>query len=212
MKRVDHKRSILIRKLKLLLATVLLASAASALPAMALPDDETNWETNSDFVIKLKAHLLPHYLQYKTSTLDPVTSVDITYKIRDRHRPQDFLPVKRYEDLWFHDRHSLGVLRFEHLELQRGQHGIAVIEDTPDAAKETGPLAMALVRILMDVHLQEANITVVCPDHLYHQITPDLAALNFHETHQLSSAQRGILFHMESVSRKTDNYFWFDIK
>jgi hypothetical protein len=199
-------------KLKSFLAILLIASAFGSWPAFALQDEESSWESHSDFVIRLKAHVLPHYLKYKTSTLDPVTAVDITYKKRDQHRPQEFTPLKRYEDLWFHDRHSIGVLRSEHLELERGQHGIVMIEDTPDLASQTGPVSMALIRILMDVHLLDANVTAVVPDHIYHQLTPDLAALHFHETHMLSSSQRGILFHLVSTDRKFDNYYWFDVR
>ena len=197
---------------KLFSALSLVSVLAFAQPAVSQEEDsEQTHERNSDFVLRVKVHVLDHFLVYKGSKLYPVASADVTYKVKDL-KSQQFLETKPYEELWFHNNHAIGCLRHEELPLRAGTHGAMIIENTNDLRMQLPSVSNAIVRLLLDTHLKDANVTVFAPIDGYAQLSSEMASLHFHETKTLSSNQRGILLHIESVPRKYDDYFCFDVQ
>src|SRR5277367_22527 len=116
-----------LKKFSVFILTWLVATILTTVPARALDSEEDIQEKHADWVLHLNTEILEHYLQYKGTTLHPVAAVNVTYKLRDPHTAQ-FGEVRKYENLWFHQGHGIGVERYEHLKLPEGSHGIAIVD------------------------------------------------------------------------------------
>lgn len=201
--------------MRLVIAMLMGLHLMTCSPLLAADNDEQTWDNvgsevqrSNDFVILLKAHELKRFLEYKGSKLFPVTAVDARVSVRDGNG-QAFAPFKHYETFWFHNSVGVGVSREMQLKIPHSSQGAIVIEDTPEAQKETKSICNAIARLLLDAHILNSGLTVIAPDALCAQLASDLGNFRFHQIGTIRSNDQGILLHVKSKSQSFDKYFWF---
>lgn len=146
-----------------------------------------------------------HYLNYRGSTLNPLTKVRIRY----RYFPHDGRPVtwpaKTYDELWYHDGKPVGLRRSAEISLRKNDMGVIVIGQTADRSKSDLATADALVRLLVNLQLQRAAVgAVMVPPDQYDPLLANLGRYRFFATKkQVKGPQMKIHLRCDSDNRES---------
>lgn len=134
----------------------------------------------NDWVLFLDVFRLSRYLKYQESRLYPITNLRIAYRVIPGPSSSDQPSTGLYEDLWYHDGVPVGCRRYCQLPVQANRIGSVVLRHLDGEADESRVVANAIVRLTLDLSLQESSATgFVVPLQLFDQIAQDLGSYGF---------------------------------
>jgi len=153
----------------MIMGLIITAGCVGFLPARA------GW-TPYDWLITIELTENPNQLDYKDSSLSPVTEARISYATADGSNSTD------YETIWFGNGKAYGIEREEDFSIGDGQ-GVA-IKIVHDGSLPTNAdlhaAANAIIRMYLDVHASRNNFQfVIVPDDSFSGIISALGDEHF---------------------------------
>ena len=144
----------------------------------------TAWlDQRYDWVIHLTPETHKEYLNYTGSRLHPITNVKAYFRVTPRLAPGHVDKTAHYEDLWYHDATPIGCRRYSQLTISNGWQGAVCLDGNDSAMENTGALANAIVRLMLDAALRTGSTTVaLVPPGMVQQISNELGRFNFART------------------------------
>jgi hypothetical protein len=151
-------------------------------------NSDVEMDLRYDWVINVKVNN-SNYLSYPGSTLKPLTKLKISYRLNPRFIAD--IPTAGqytdYEELWYHSTQIVGCRRLHDLTIPTGYQG--AIRIVPSAAVSTsdGAIAGAIVRLLLDVVLQNCKLsTSYVPASVFSLVVDDLSHFHFGTNQSIS--------------------------
>lgn len=173
---------------------------------MSLQFNENDIMQRSDWVIFVRSTTLPNYLSYPGSQLCPMTQVRITYW---KDLGASTSGTNRYEDLWYHSGLPVGCRRYNLLKMTPHNLGTIFVQPSADAQTATRALANAIIRLSVDLNLQQLDPTaVIVPEQIYLQLAGEFGHFGFHQRSVQSGPQTSI--HLVSNPTVYDQYLYYD--
>jgi hypothetical protein len=161
-----------------------------------------------DWAMFVDARELKDYLKYPGSKLYPVTNVRVTFRSIQRGINPQRMPTEAYEEIWYHDGLPIGLHRHRNLKLAPGAMGIIVLGSSTEESDRTAAMCNALIRLIMDVELHKAVISLVqVPREEYEGIALGLEKYGFlPESKGINQSSPNI--HLRSSPKGRDEYYY----
>lgn len=178
---------------------------------LEFPTIETRFIIGLNWLITLNTTTMDQMLNYPGSLIHPITQVRVVYFTFDG-RKQTWSRGKIYEDLWFSNGRPVGCRRYTRLPFQYGSYGAIHVAHTRDCATQTRALDDTIVRLFVDLALNNSVISsVVLPLEICDNAASDLGSFNFYQA-TIISAGRLLMLHFQSTPRNFDKYFVHIVK
>ncbi len=167
-----------------------------------------------DWVITINVKIQKDYLNYKTSSLTPMTKLSVAYRETPRlkqnaNRNTD---VVQFEELWYHDCSAIGCRRYCPLGLTPGEQGIIRVIPSDDASRSSCAIANAITRLLLDVGLLRCSLTAVfVPLDAVDAVISDFAKFNFQylTPSPEKAVQSSMMLFLSSDPPKVKRYLYY---
>lgn len=164
------------------------------------------YESNADWVLSLSTKPMSDYLKFPKSPISPLVNVEVSYKVRNGEG--NWGKTRIYETLWYHDGKPKGLRRHEKLTLGKDTHGVIRIKRTGEAGQELKALTNTVLRLLPDVYLNHASLTVAMyPRDLCERADSELSTFRFYRVKKTTGDIETLTLHVVS---DTDNSNGFD--
>jgi len=200
-----HSKSI--KRIALICALIPLSlSFQCPTPANPLYLTEAEVIERSNWVILVRSTKMPNYLKYPGSQVFPLTQVRFSYL---KWLGANTVGPNLYEDLWYHSGLPIGCRRYNLLPIDKFDLGTIFVQPNSDTSADTRALANAIIRIAVDLNLQQIEPSaVIVPQEMCQQLVSDLGSFGFHQRTVHSGAQASI--HLVSNPRVFDEYLYHD--
>lgn len=187
----------------------LCAGAAMAVEEIGpLPE---KYEANADWVLNLSIKPRSDYLKFPKSPISPLVNVEVSYKVRNGEG--NWGKTRIYETLWYHDGKPKGLRRHEKLTIGEDTHGVIRIKRTGEAAQELKALTNAVLRLLPDVYLNKASLTVAMyPRDLCDRADSELSTFRFYRVKKTTGDIETLTLHVVSDTETSvgfDRYYYY---
>jgi hypothetical protein len=167
----------------------------------------------NEWVLYVDASSLKDCVDYRGSTLNPMTNVHVVFRlIQKPYRPKIDPSPQPYEDLWYHNGTPVGCRRHRQLAAGNNALGVIVVRDSAEVAQHTEAIANAIARLMVELYENERPCTaVIVPLSIYNRLGDDLSQCRFYKKAQPKDLYRQVHIHMLSNPRKLDNWFFFEL-
>lgn len=187
----------------------LCANAAMAMEEIGpLPE---KYEANADWVLSLSTKPMSEYLKFPKSPISPLTNVEVSYKVRSGEGA--WRKTRIYETLWYHDGKPKGLRRHEKLTLGEDTHGVIRIKRTGEAGQELKALTNTILRLLPDVYLNKASLSVAMyPRDLCDRADSELSTFRFYRVKKTTGDIQTLTLHVVSDTENSegfDRYYYY---
>jgi hypothetical protein len=138
-------------------ALFIAAVALGSLTPMARADNGSAVNKPFDWLINIQTEQLPRQFQYKNSQIQGVIKATVNYQ-------QDSDPNKQtdYENLWFHDFHTLGVEKLHAFSVNKGDGvGINLTHKTTATPEEMRASGNAIAHLVLDSAVNSNIVALV---------------------------------------------------
>lgn len=162
-----------------------------------------------DWAMFIDAHDMKHYLNYQGSRFYPLTNVRINFRAIARGSNAS-TQSQIYEEIWYHEGTALGLRRYHQLSIAPDGIGVIIVGTSGYEPGHALAITNVLVRLLLDLELTEAVISVVLlPVNEYDQIATALGRYGF--SPYVNAVMEGpqIGFHLRSYPQGKDQYYLF---
>lgn len=180
-------------------------------PALAVEDIgplPDKYEENADWVLSLSTKPMNEYLKFPGSAVSPLVNVEVSYKVRGEKGAWG--KTRSYETLWYHDGKPKGLRRHEKLTLGQDTHGVIRVKNTSDASRETKALTNAILRLLPDVYLNNATLTVAMyPRDLCDLADSELSTFRFYRVKKTTGDIQTLTLHVVSDTDDFDRFYYY---
>ncbi len=185
----------------------LCANAALAVEEIGpLPE---KYEDSSDWVLSLSTKPMHDYLKFPKSPLSPLLNVDVSYKVRGGDDGA-WGKTRHYETLWYHDGKPKGLRRHEKLTLGQDTHGVIRIKRTAESSQELKALTNAVLRLLPDIYLNKATLTVAMYPHDHcDRANSELSTFRFYPVRKTTGDIETLTLHVVSDTEGFDRYYYY---
>jgi hypothetical protein len=168
-------------------------------------------ESQFEWAMFLGAEDAEHYLNYRGSSLQPLTKVSVYYRAfppDDKSRSEKD-PAKEYEDFWYHKGRLLGSRYRNRLHLPEERNGAIVIGKTSGGSEEARALSNALVRVVLDLHFQKIFVDVVLvPLQQYDLIVGNMGQYRFFRSETPPESGKQMSIHFRSYPSEKDDVYY----
>lgn len=202
--------------MKDLICTILCCLLLCALPAKAqeaVVYDDTWLNQRYDWVVYLNAKSVARFLDYPSSSLNPIVNVEVNCRMTPRITRNTSNDQTHYEDLWYHESQPIGCRRFCKLPFKEGLQGAICVSSTEDSFNNPAPIANAIVRLLLDVYANtDMLVVVLAPPSQESAICDQLGQFKFYRTKDFEFKDTGVQFMVSSGNIKDRTYMIYDPK
>jgi hypothetical protein len=201
-----------------LIFTVMISLLLSSLSPFAWANS-SDFDINSDAEMDLRYDWVitvkvdnSNYLSYPKSTLKPLTKLQITYRLNPRFIAN--IPTAgqniNYEELWYHSSQVVGSRRLHELSIPPTYQGAVRIVPSPAVVDNHGAIAGAIVRMTLDVVLQNCKMSIAfVPTSVFAEVVDDLSRFRF-GTSQGTSNSEPILLQLYSNPLKLTQLLFYN--
>lgn len=168
-----------------------------------------------DWAMYIDLQELPHYLDYQSSSLNPLTKAAINFKPFPRGHgiPAEDGNARVYEELWYQKTTPLGSSRHFVLNLPKHESGIVVLRKIGSGQYRPHVAANSALRLILDLHFKQLNANVLAvPLEAYDQVASSLEYYGFSRASKsIEAGMSGKQFSIRLQSypdRKDESYYY----
>lgn len=167
------------------------------------------YEENADWVLSLSTKPMTEYLKFPKSPISPLVNIEVSYKVRSGANAS-WGKTRSYETLWYHDGKPKGLRRHEKLALGQDSHGVIRIKRTGETSQEMKALTNTVLRLLPDVYLNQATLTVAMyPRDLCDRADSELSTFRFYRVKKTTGDIQALTLHVVSDTEGFDRYYYY---
>ena len=133
-----------------------------------------------DWTITVKTTIDNAALNYKTSTLRPLAKLSCEYRLTPRLNQDGIAHPTHYEDLFYHEGKAIGCRMYNRLNIPQNYQGAIRVVPSRDASASPAAIANAISRLLLDIGIKKAVLTVVfVPRDIFNDVKDSLSQFGF---------------------------------
>ena len=162
-----------------------------------------------DWTLYLDVRDLPAYLNYRGTSLNPLTRVRVYFRkfLRSANGASGET-IATYEDFWYRQGQVLGMKRLMPLKLSDNESGCIMVGPAKSSVSDSGAAADSVVRLIADLYLKNAVAgTVFVPAGEYDAFTSSLGRYHFSPQIKMSEGTQ-MSIHLQAYPNGSDEYLY----
>jgi hypothetical protein len=209
------------RFLRLMVSVMAAITLVVASPSARADQGGTSYERilarQYEWVFYTDMEIVPKYMQYKGSTMNPIIRFAVTYQLTrptSRRMSDPPPPGIKYEEIWYHDGKAIGLKRYNQIYPGPLQQGAIYFRSNDDVNLCDYPREMCncCIRLMMDTYAKRSIMAgAMVPMQCFDIFGTYLQYYNFFTLDEASGGKgENMSLHVNTYPRGREKYYYYD--